>query len=114
MKIKMKDIKLKVQNMSDEELIEDATEQYKLANNDSRFILIGSGLFLTGIVSFITIVAPLILCPIGLLLMIFSPKRNNKIRKIMFKELKKRGYKVIIKGGFGINSSSVTFIKNKY
>lgn len=110
----MNDIKLKVKNMSDEELIQDATEQYRLASNDSKFILIGSGVFLTGIMSFITIVAPLILCPIGLLLIVFSPKRNNKIKNIMFKELKKRGYKIIIKGGFGVNNSSVTFIKNKY
>lgn len=110
----MNDIKLKVKNMSDEELIQDATEQYKLASNDSKFILIGSCVFITGILSFITIIAPLILCPIGLLLIVFSPKRNNKIKNIMFKELKKRGYKIIIKGGFGVNSSSVTFIKNKY
>ena len=114
MKMKMKDIKLKVKRMSDDELIKDATEQYKLANNDSNVGTLGVGLLFTGTILIPTIIAPLVLYPIGILLIIISPRKNNKIKKIMFKELKKRGYKVIVKSGYGVNNCSVTFIKNKY
>lgn len=112
--MKMKDIKLKVKRMSDEKLIQDASKQYVLANNDSNVGALGVGLLFTGTILIPTIIAPLILYPIGILLIIISPRKNNKIKNIMFKELKRRGYKIIIKGGFGINNCGVSFIKNKY
>ena len=114
MKIKIKDIKLKVKRMSDDDLIQDAREQYVLANNDGNVETLGVGLLFAGTILIPTIIAPLILYPIGILLIIISPRKNNKIKKIMFKELKRRGYKIIVKGGFGVNNCGVSFIKNKY
>ena len=114
MKMKIKDIKLKVKKMSDEELIKDGRERYELANNDDNVARLAFVLVLMGTILFPTIIAPLILYPIGMLLVIIRPRKNNKIKKIIFKELKRRGYKIIVKGGVGVNNCNVTFIKNKY
>ena len=116
----MNDIKLKVQSMSDDELIKDATDQYLLAYGNRYALAMAYTLVIFGILflplTFLFI--PFLLIP---LFSFFSARhliskfgRNEKIKKVMFKELEKRGYKPFIKIGHGINKTSVTFIKNKY
>ena len=87
MKRKRKDIKLKVKRMSDEELIKDGRERYELANNDDNIVRLAFVFVLMGTILFPTIIAPLILYPIGMLLVIIRPRKNNKIKKIIKKRL---------------------------
>ena len=112
--MKMKEIKLQVSRMSDEYLMNQARAEYLLSHEERQGKVIAYGLILTGIV-LCWMVFPLILIPVGLLISTVS-KKHTKIKKIMFKELERRGYKIVVKEGKNVMDGrvDVEFFKTRF
>ena len=112
--MKMKEIKLQVSRMSDEYLMNQARAEYFLSHEERQGKVIAYGLILTGIV-LCWMVLPLILIPLGLLISTVS-KKHTKIKKIMFKELEHRGYKIVVKEGKNVIDGrvDVEFFKTRF
>ena len=112
--MKMKEIKLQVSRMSDEYLMNQARAEYFLSHEERKGKVIAYGLILTGIV-LCWMVLPLILIPLGLLISTVS-KKHTKIKKIMFKELEHRGYKIVVKEGKNVMDGrvDVEFFKTRF
>ena len=112
--MKMKEIKLQVSRMSDEYLMNQARGEYFLSHEERQGKVIAYGFILTGIV-LCWMVLPLILIPVGLLISTVS-KKHTKIKKIMFKELEHRGYKIVVKEGKNVMDGrvDVEFFKTRF
>ena len=112
--MKMKEIKLQVSRMSDEYLMNQARAEYFLSHEERQGKVIAYGLILTGIV-LCWMILPLILIPVGLLVTAIG-KKHTKIKKIMFKELEHRGYKIVVKEGKNVMDGrvDVEFFKTRF
>ena len=112
--MKMKEIKLQVSRMSDEYLMKQARAEYFLSHEERQAKVISYSLILTGIM-LSWMILPLILIPVGLLVTAIG-KKHTKIKKIMFKELERRGYKIVVKEGKNVMDGrvDVEFFKTRF
>lgn len=106
---KIKQLKRNISNISTDELIEMRNELHELSISKSETKAIGFGLFWGGLILSIFVIG----VPIAIIgaIMLFSPSGYSRVKKqikIINKELRKRGYKVVV------TTNKLSVIKDRY
>lgn len=106
---KVKQLKRNISNISTDELIEMRNELHELSISNSETKAIGFGLLWGGLILSVFVIG----IPITIIevIMLFSPTGHLRIKKqikIINKELRKRGYKVVV------TTNKLSVIKDRY